>query len=374
MTITYGYVLIDLLLFLLFYLLQKGALKNPYRVKPIKRYLAALCICLFLVYAFYDPDYIGYWNYCVNQNPYEIAHLEDFYIWLIGFIGGNYFLFRVIVWVGAFILYSLAIKRLKLNFDISFLFLFALELTKFGYGRFILGVAVGFCGLSFIISPIKRAKLLSIILGFGIVFCSAFFHHSIVVNALFIVIAVITPRFSKAGIIITFVSAMLLIPLFYLMGERYIEYVVGLESLSEVNTTLYLEGAKKTGVSLSMFIQHFLERTPFYLTCILFIITHWKNESKDWPKSIQVISNLSFITIVVATVFTIDLQGINLYVFYYRFLYFSIIPMTVFLAYCYEHDIHRKLVRFTYYMGLVATAYILIYRVYMAYTVPFSLQ
>ncbi len=372
MIITYGYVLLDLALFLLFYLFQKQALNNPYKVNSRRRTVAIICIVLFLLFAFYDPDYLGYRSYCIEKNPYDLAHLEDFYVNLIHFVNGNYILFRAVVWGGALLFFSLAVKRLKLNFDLAFLFLFAMEISKFGYGRFILGLSVAFFGLSLVVCPFSH-KWLSIVLGFIVIGLSVFLHFSIAVEVFFILAALLSPNLSRIGIILLILFVPILLSVFFVYGKELLTFILETDYLSE-EVNISTRYGKSLFTNLSAIIQHILEWTPFYLTVWLFVITHWNGESTNWPRSIKVLSNLSAITILGASIFALDLPGINTDIFFYRFLYFAIIPMCVFLSYCYENNIHRKFVKSIFTIGVIGSSYILFYRVYMSYIQPFVSQ
>lgn len=140
-------------------------------------FILLLCFCLF---ATYDGDYFSYYNNfkLLSINPTTVTGMEEIYAYIVKYrIVDDYIYFRLIVWGGGLLLYWLSFCRLKINTPIIWTIFTATTLLNVAYIRAILGMGCLLYGYTFLVKPF-RYKILSYIIGLGIIFISYFFHKS----------------------------------------------------------------------------------------------------------------------------------------------------------------------------------------------------
>lgn len=137
---------------------------------------------LFCTTCFLDGDNFHYTQWVKNANTKGIidpfSSAEPFYQYISFFINENYFLFRLIVWGGALLLFSATAKRIDINPRLALYLLFMLFLVTFTFSRMTLAVVAYFYGLSFLIKPGARNTILKILLGIVIIIIAREFHRS----------------------------------------------------------------------------------------------------------------------------------------------------------------------------------------------------
>ena len=92
---------------------------------------------------------------------------------------------------------------------------------------------------------------------------------------------------------------------------------------------------------------------------------HFNKMYKYVPSDVYAFCIVAVLIIASASVFAFDM-GFNTYVFYYRFLNYAMIPSAVLLSYTKTYHIEKGIMKWTYLLGIVASSYIIIYRLYQA--------
>lgn len=141
---------------------------------------------LFCTTCFCDGDNFHYTQWIKNANtkgdidPFSSA--EPFYQYLSYVIDESFFLFRLVVWGGSLLFFSVTARRLEIKPSIAQYLLYTLFLVTFSTSRMTLAMVMYFFGLSFLIRPGEKKTIYKIILGLVIIVLSRELHRS--VNAL----------------------------------------------------------------------------------------------------------------------------------------------------------------------------------------------
>lgn len=133
-------------------------------------------VVLFCIFDFCDGDFFHYKEHFNNiKLGYLSGSLENVYLSIIDF-APTYYIFRFIVWGGAF--YLIKIATLKLNiWNERFIFLFVVYcILIFAYARVSLALSIALCGFSVII---YKKNYINLFLGISIIIVSLLFHKSI---------------------------------------------------------------------------------------------------------------------------------------------------------------------------------------------------
>jgi hypothetical protein len=163
----------------------------------------------------------------------------------------------------------------------------------------------------------------------------------------------------------------LLIPIFLGLIENLLNIFMNLETDAESLQNIRVGQAYMSGEGrasgLGRLIYVCFIRTPFYFILIIYGMAFFQGKYKNFPIDIKIFSSVSAIIIAGASVFAFNFENVNTTVLYYRFLLFSMIPCTIFLAYCFEHHLYGKLIKTILYIGISGNIYSLLYSTYLAY-------
>lgn len=335
--------------------------QKAYAISNINLTIAIFSIVYLCIYAFYDTDYYHYLEIFQNVSNGYISHMEDVYLHLALFADGNYSIFRLCIWGSAILLTFLSFKRFELPLPLAALFFLCLIVLKFGYGRVSLALSIATFGYSFIIKPINP-KILSIIIGILLLSCSSFFHSSVLFYILLLISSLFAVNTGKKLIYFLILIYPLFIYLFQKYGGQfilqYIDYDESVQgALNYVNNDF--KGYEGIGVAIRMF----MERLPFFLSLLLAIIIKWKGIHKTMPFYMKSITNLCIFLVLSTFIFSFE-TSVNTYSLFYRFLYFTMIPMVILVTYCHTNSIIPKIVNIIFWCGFIASFYNLIYSLY----------
>ena len=156
--------------------------KDNYRTRTVILFCGLL---LFALTSFVGADFFHYYEFMYEYRgqvfgDQEIG-LEAFYQYLISFIDGNYFLFRLVVWGGSLVLIAYAARKFETNLYHTLFLILAGYIITFSYARATLAMAVFSAGAVLISvaseSNVKK-RVLPTILGLIIIACSMYFHRS----------------------------------------------------------------------------------------------------------------------------------------------------------------------------------------------------
>lgn len=192
--------------FMLIYAINNRQCVN--RKPPI---ITHIMIILFCVFAFWDTDYYGYIESLELidfrfPNAEQQSHLEPLYIWLGNLVNGNYSLFRLCIWLVAYVLFLKTLQNLNISNRQAIALFVVYFLLTFSYARVSLGITSLFYGVSVILKSDKR-RLISICLGLAL-FILAYNAHKSMFIALILFPFVFIPlnKYSLIFFIISFIA------------------------------------------------------------------------------------------------------------------------------------------------------------------------
>lgn len=180
---------LNLYCFLLYCILLLITLKgNVVRLNDQESYkgrtiLLSCGLLLFALTSFVGADFFFYHdNMEMFRNQTYIdpeAGLEAFYQYLIYYIDGDYFLFRLVVWGSSLVLIILAARKFGASVYRTLFVVLAGFIVTYSYARATLAMSVFFMGVVIICMAVEnKQKFLPIIIGSVIIACSTFFHRS----------------------------------------------------------------------------------------------------------------------------------------------------------------------------------------------------
>ena len=357
-------VLSNLLLYAIMFLLLRKVSRPPYKLSKGRRSCAIFFIYLFCLFAFFDGDYFHYMQiYDNSYNGESLHHLEDVYYYIYDLSLGSYILFRMLIWGSAFTLFMLSIKRFSLNFDFTLYLFIILVFLKFAYPRISLGYACLFLGLSYWVNPLKK-RMFSYILGAFMMGLSLAFHKSMLFGIGIVMISTIANKINKKHLVFfLMMSPFLIFILSRFLGANLADAIENSEDELLAGKSIYLD-VSRSNRGIGQLVLNLLERAPYFLTVFLYFKIIWKKSTFNaLPYRIRIIANSLFFILFASVLMALNPSGTT-YVFYYRFLYFSIIPLTLFLSYCITNKIYLKLSSFIILIGMFSTFYKLVYVYY----------
>lgn len=279
------------------------------------------------------------WNYDLSEGA--VNHGEPIYRYIIGITNKNYFLFRLIVWGSAFMLSRLAFRRFGVNVNVATFFLIAVYLMRFNYARASLAMACYFCGLSYLLNPIKKIGHTNWLL-VGAFFWGAYeFHHSLLPVLLFTLTAylpidkpmVIIPLLIFTPLLASFVFSSL--DVFGYFGDMLGE-AGGEDVYSKFNRYMEKE-TEETNIFGK--VQNGIMYGTFVIPLVVGSFVVFKNKEEVST----IMTRLLRITIAI-TLFAIMFLFLDLLntVFTYRYLFMTFIPLTILSVYLYQNRLMGK--------------------------------
>ena len=358
----------DIAIYLIVVIIFYRNLKSPrYKLTKVSHLLVFFLLLIFCLFPYFSGDYFhnmeGYYYVLKGEG----TSVEDIYSLIANVVGENYTLFRMVTWGVSLFLVFRAFKRLDVSTDLCLMCFAILGILKFSYARVSIAMALMFYGLSWLIKPNKKILIPSLLWGLIMIAVSYFFHKS----ALFgIAIIVLTLLIGNINNRIKQFLLLLSLPLFLALMRYLMFNFTDILDISEDNllfgqTTfeLYTEAREGTAGTGQM-IENILNRVPIYLAAFLGIKVIYKRNIRK--KSIRVFSSAFILIVLISSLFLFDFMDLNTYVFYYRCLNFSFIPMAVLVAYCYQKRLERNLVSLILGLGIVGAMYQMLYSAYIA--------
>lgn len=299
----------------------------------------------------------------IVQTEFGFAHLEDIYLWFIDFFHNNYLLWRLFFWGGASILVFLTAKRLRVDIRYTFLVLFLCYITYYSYARATVSFAVYFFGLSFLLQPgeglLKRIGNYS--LGIVIIWCAHFFHSSS--WALIAMTLIIFLPINKKVLPIYILLVFLFSGVAYNWLIDRLMSVEGDEMLSVAEKFTYSSDTTVDAFSgISAIINYILSFGSFYVPFI--IISYYVLFSTIQIDTVTM--GLYKLLLAILSVSLVFLFVSDLFLFYYRILYMSVIPLSLLTVHMFSAGIMKgKFYRLCVYWGIASILYWHVYGVYV---------
>lgn len=348
-----------------------------------------ILLCLFCIFSFQDTDWFHYveifksystpetfvFSYDFLFGKTEYSHMEKIYSYLAYYSFDNYLLFRLIIWGPALVLFFLACKNLGVKLSYVLYYFVPLFLLLFCYGRVSLAFSMAFYGYSLIVKNFGRkfykkslitkkksfvSLVLSTITGVFFIIASLLFHKSVGILLPVFAISII-PLTKKTMLVYMILFVSIIVVVKNIQG--YLTLFDQQESLTISSLQYELEN-KTTGDSgslLRQFITYYLKYVPYYLFLFYQIKDVYCVKKVEVPISINLISNCAILLILIATAFLLA----GLYTFFYRFIMFSMIPISITLAYSHSFEKSNRVVVFRR-VGIFLAYYKLLYTLYLA--------
>lgn len=328
---------------------------NKYNTKKYLRkktdYGFLFLIILYILTAFYNGDYWHYLLY-VFKLDLRYAPSEEIYDKIVELVDGDYMLFRLIVWGGALMLFIITSKYCKLNVNSTLYCLFAMYIGVFDYARATLAMAVYFCGFAMLTTS-SKTNFIKIILSILIICFSCTFHTSM--NIVIAMTIIILLPLNKKMLLILFIAIPILMSAVNMLLSVFLganletmanvyEKIEQYQSFENTRDYSFLENVRLLWLYCTFFV-------PFvFSTYIMF----FKNKFDQFPFYVKCLYKIIFAIIMLAV--STKSMGFNNNVLFYRYLYMSMIPLTILICYLREYEymsfsMYRKILLFgIYYM------------------------
>ena len=350
-----------------------------------------ILLCLFCIFSFQDTDWFHYveifksystpetftFSYDFLFGKTEYSHMEKVYSYLAYYSFDNYLLFRLIIWGPALVMFFLSCKNLGVKLSYVLYYFVPLFLLLFCYGRVSLAFSMAFYGYSLIAKNFDRkfydkkilrkkgkslvSLALSTFVGAFFIVASLLFHKSVgILLPVFAFSIIPLTKKTMLAYIILFVSIIVVVKNI----QGYLTLFDQQESLTISSLQYELEN-KTTGDSgslLRQFITYYLKYVPYYLFLFYQVKDVYSIKKMDFPISIKLISNCAILLILIATAFLL----VGLYTFFYRFIMFSMIPISITLAYSHSFAKSSRGIVFRR-VGIFLAYYKLLYTLYLAF-------
>ena len=340
----------------------RGNVVNLY-VKESNRGAIALLFCgilLFSMTAFVSDDFFHYYEEMFEYRGRVFGDqetgFEAFYQYLISFIDGDYFLFRLVVWGGSLVLTIYAIRNFGANVYHTLFLILAGFIITFSYARATLAMAVfsfGFVLVSISSERKLKDKVLLTIVGFAILSCSIFFHRSMLPMLVVAFCWVIMPwkRFLAK-------YSLWLFPIFVaicavILKNAFEELFVVANAIEDETGLLNKAETYKEQEQVVHNINGYIRLGLHYATFFFpILLASWSLRSEQNLNAIGKkgiwLYQMVFLIAIFATSFTF--LNIDSSVLFYRYLYMSFIPLSILIAYMKDLGVLSK----TQYLWIVA--------------------
>lgn len=294
--------------------------------------LLLIMIAFHLLFPFEAGDY---YHMMESLHTKDFHALEPIYAEIASFVGYNYFLFRLVVWGGAFFLFLKTARRFGLDIYKTAFLLYAMFIGIFDYARASLAMSMFFYGYSFICIPFYKHHILSYVVGAAFMSASLFFHTSmaIVVGASVVTFIPFNKRTIIAGLLLLVISVPYMNTVLGVIvdqalggGGRLNENIVGYANqVTEEDSYSTLEWVRRWVCYSTLFIPIIILGYKFFLQ---------KNRLPVSSSITKLYKITVAIQIIALSTLMIDL---NTFILFYRILYISMIPVIILFSYSRQH-------------------------------------
>jgi len=294
-----------------------------------------LLMFIMILTSFDNLDYFGYKDIVGQVRGNNIPHMEPWYGYIAAFVNKNYLLFRTIVWGGAMFLCYYTAKNLNLPSGVFMVFLFVAFWIEFHYSRATAAMAVYFFGVSLVLNKDGGIKLLKNILGIIILVVSLQFHKSM---ALMIPIALMMfiPLNKKMLIWLLILTPVLVI----VLRNSFMDLLVLETDNEQGNLIMNKFNAYSEREMVSSNWKGMLANVFNYAR--YYVLFYFITESLIKAK-MQVPYHLAglykIVLGIMLTCHSLLFLSSNSYTLYYRYLYMSMIPMSLIWVGLFKYNI-----------------------------------
>lgn len=301
-------------------------------------------ILLFSLTSFVDEDFFHYFELMSEYKGHVIddedVGMEVFYQYLIQFIDGDYFMFRLVVWGGSLALIVWAVRRLGISIYNTLFVILAGYIVIFSYARASLAMAVfsvGVVAACLAADKARSKKLLWMPIAMALLASSIYFHRSMIPVVVIGIVWILLPwkdRLSKYSI---WLFPVLVIAISLLIGKAFEELAMIANSWNDDETgTLdkmeHYRTMESASSNLNGYITLIVKYSTFYLPFFL-IANAFRSD-----RVLQVVDKrgvwlyqIVYLIFVFATSFLfLDFDST---VLFYRYLFVSFIPLSMLIVY-----------------------------------------
>ena len=308
---------------------------------------------LFCLYNKTEGDYFHYQEYLeeINSSKFKAPIFEAPYMFLASIVGNNYFLFRLLIWGGALLVFRRILKIVGLENSMTVSIFILFTLIAFAYGRVAFALSVFYLGFVCYYLGMQYCNSLKLFAGILLIAISFFFHKS----AFFLIVlylSLLLFRLSKLRMILL----VLAIPIgVYAVNISLGEILTVQSSLSQVNRGIYYLSNAKESLGPAMLISISLNYIPMVLLMCVMARVYFSKTSAI-PIYIKKMYEISFLLILFSLILLfVDSGGRYLFV---RIKEMSYIPFCIILSYYLVHfRISKKI-------GFISFSVIFIYVIY----------
>ena len=261
----------------------------------------------------YHPSVFSYYNG------------EPIYRVITSFVNNNYLLFRIIVWGGAFAVYCITARRMKIPLFMAVSIICVFYSVTFCYARVTAAMAVYFLGLSYFCYP-NTNKWLGYIIGGLLIYLSLQFHTSALIMIVMTVMLFMPIKKWSIAIMI------IVIPIIAVYFKDYFFLFALDEDTDEFISNKMLNYSERVVVTgIASRIINILRYASIYIPlfyCYRMIIrkTDKTHEDQSMLRLFKVTFGLAYVSI------TFLFFGETFYTFFYRILNMTIIPIALLLS------------------------------------------
>lgn len=332
-----------------------------YEISLKKEISTLFFIGLFTITHCYKGDFFHLMHHVYDYSDIPGAYNfgEEIYHKIGFFVEKNYFLFRTVVWGGAFCLFCLTAKRMNVSVYYSAVLLFATHPIIFSYARVTAAMAIYFFGLSFFCSPLRN-KWISYAVGALIIWFSLKFHSSTIVMLIMATMIIVPVR--KWSIILVIIA-------FFLLSNIFKELLMDIALSENTDTVLankidsYSHRVIKHGPS--GIINTTLEYASFYIPFIIATINIFGNDNIE-SLPVDIFRMYKVASGFVLTSLLFYFLGPSYVTFVYRVLFMSMIPLTIVIVYLYQADLmSNSHYRWCVFSGIIYSVVLYMYTLYL---------
>lgn len=290
----FGWILYNIIAFVFFILLLSGhGIKREQNTMFL-----SFNIILFIILSVFGncitPDYESYREIvetiATTKDPF--VHVEKFYIWWISYIGNNFFLYLLLLYLVSYSFIYYSFRLLHISNIILFLFVYVVFILYYSMsGRQFLFNAVFFTGM---ILLAKRHWLSSLI----IIFTSVFLHKIAYIAIPLLLICFLSLNRRLITIILC------LFPIVAIIGNYFVDYYLN-DIFLEINWLAgsnYLVKDSTVGGSLWWSVISFYHTSVNYL-CSFYVLYYMRNIRSSVRKVDRIMYSMLFWCVYISLLF-----------------------------------------------------------------------
>lgn len=299
-----------------------------------------LFLGIFAVTYAIDSDFFHYKEIVYSTREVLDYGLELLYQHIILFINNSYLLFRIIVFGGAALIYYFVLSRFDIDKAVGVLLMIIVFGGIFSYARATLAFSIYYLGLSFVIpqgglrnnrSINILIKPSSLIIGFGLIASSYFFHRSM------LILIAITPfaflKLEKKSVyIIALIGPLVLYSVRAIMEDIF-SFLTFDAVIDQKITSTYAD-AVESNANWRGVLGIILHYGKYVLSFFMISVSVFKNQSRVNRKVLHLYSFYVALTYVAILCYPL-FEGNIIYM--HRFLNMTIVPNIVIIAYLYKN-------------------------------------